>query len=277
MIRSGEVIVYLDDIMIATEGLEEHIDILRKVFQCLVQNNLELRLDKCEFLQSKISYLGYLITGDGIRADKKGLKAVEDFATPTKVQEVQSFLGLCSYFRRFIKDFSIKAKPLYDLLRKEEKFRFGQKELEVFDTLKEKLINSPVLAIYDPNDATELHCDASALGFGAILFQKKKDNRLHPIFYFSKRTTDVESRYHSFELETLAIIYALKRFRVYLQGINFKIVTDCNSLTLTLNKKDINPRIARWALELQNYDYELEHRSGKRMQHVDALSRIITC
>lgn len=100
MIRGSEVIVYLVDIMVATETLDEHLRILEKVFERLVQNKLELRWDKCEFLQSEISYLGYLITGEGIRADKKGLKAVENFAIPTKVQEVQSFLGLCSYFRR---------------------------------------------------------------------------------------------------------------------------------------------------------------------------------
>lgn len=126
---------------------------------------------------------------------------------------------------------------------------------------------------YNPNDETELHCDASSSGFGAILFQRKKDLLFHPVFYFSKRTTDVESRYHSFELETLAIIYALRRFRVYLHGINFKILTDCNSLTLTLKKKEINPRIARWALELENFQYTLEHRAGSKMAHVDSLSR----
>jgi len=97
---------------------------------------------------------------------------------------------------------------------------------------------------------------------------------MHPIFFFSKQTTDYESRYHSFELETLAIIYALRRFKIYLQGKKFKIITDCNSLSLTLNKREINPRIARWALELENFDYDIEHRDGTKMQHVDALSRI---
>lgn len=141
--------------------------------------------------------------------------------------------------------------------------------------LKEKLINTPILSIYNPKHETELHCDASSLGFGAILMQRKTDNKFHPIFYFSKRTTDCESRYHSFELETLAIIYALKRFRIYLHDIKFKIFTDCNSLRMTLDKKEINPRISRWALELQNYDYKLEHRLGKQMGYVDALSRMV--
>lgn len=104
--------------------------------------------------------------------------------------------------------------------------------------------------------------------------QRKADMKFHPIFYFSKRTSNTESRYHSFELETLAIIYALRRFRIYLYGIRFKIVTDCNSLKLILDKRDVNPRISRWALELQQFDYGIEHHPGSKMQHVDALSRI---
>lgn len=131
----------------------------------------------------------------------------------------------------------------------------------------------PVLALFDPGDETELHCDASAAGFGAILLQRKTDGKMHPIFYYSKRTSESESKYHSFELETLAILYALRRFRVYLQGRKFRIITDCNSLAMTLNRREMNPRIARWALEFQDYEYVLEHRAGSRMQHVDALSR----
>lgn len=129
------------------------------------------------------------------------------------------------------------------------------------------------MSIYNPKRETELHCDASSEGFGAILMQKQDDKKLHPVMYFSKATTPAESRYHSFELETLAIIYALRKFRVYLMEIPFVIRTDCSSLTLTLNKKETNPRIARWALELENYDYQIEHRSGINMGHVDALSR----
>lgn len=273
LVKQGKVIIYLDDIMIATERIEEHLEILEEVMKRIVNNKLELRLDKCEFLQSCIKYLGYTIDAFGIRADDKGLEAVNNFPLPDKVRSVQSFLGLASYFRRFIKDFSIIAKPLYDLTRKDRKFVFGPVELAAFETLKGKLLESPVLALYEPSAETELHCDASALGFGAILVQKNVDGRWHPVFYFSKRSTEAESKFHSYELETLAIVYALRRFRVYLHGKRFKVVTDCNSLTMTLNKRELNPRIARWALEMQNFDYVVEHRSGKRMQHVDALSR----
>jgi len=126
--------------------------------------------------------------------------------------------------------------------------------------------------VYNPYNETELHCDASTVGFGAVLLQRGNDKQFHPVFFFSKRTTDAESRYHSFELETLAIVYALRRFRVYVNGIKFKIVTDCNALALALKRKDINPRIGRWILELLEFDYITEHRPGTKMNHVDALS-----
>lgn len=162
------------------------------------------------------------------------------------------------------------AKPLYDLIRKGAAFKFTDQSRKVFNCIKSLLLSSPVLALYSPSDLTELHCDASSHGYGGILMQKKKDNEWHPVFYFSKRKTDTESRYHSFELETLAIINAIKRFRIYLEGQTFKIITDCAALTLTLNKKHINPR---WALELGNYDFQMVHRGNSQMRHVDALSR----
>jgi len=138
--------------------------------------------------------------------------------------------------------------------------------------LKIKLISMPILSIYNPGDEIELHYNVSSRDFGAVLLQRKSDKKFHSIFYFSRKT-EVESRYHSYELETLAIVYALRRFHIYLRGIPFKIVTDCNVLIMTLHKKDINPRIARWTLDLQNYDYSTEHRLGKRMQHIDTLSK----
>ncbi|XP_022160829.1 uncharacterized protein LOC111026944 [Myzus persicae] len=146
-------------------------------------------------------------------------------------------------------------------------------QINAFELIKLKLCENPLLCLFNPGAETELHCDASSQGFGSILLQKQSDGKFHPIFFYSHRTSDAESRYHSFELEMLAIVNSIKRFRIYLQGIRFKIVTDCNSITMTLAKKDINPRIARWALFLQDFDYQIEHRPGTRMQHVDALSR----
>lgn len=142
-----------------------------------------------------------------------------------------------------------------------------------FDTLRSRLMDGPILAIYDPTKKTELHCDASALGFGAVLLQKQPDERMHPVSYFSQAATKAEGKYHSFELETLAIIYALRRYQVYLAGIEFTVVTDCNALKLTLEQRQLNPRIARWAYELHTFDFKLIYRPGTSMAHVDALSR----
>lgn len=156
-------------------------------------------------------------------------------------RKVQTFIGLSSYYRKFIKGFWIIAKPLDDLIIKNTPFKFGDKEIRAFETLKAKLTSAPILSIYNPHDKTELHCDASALGFGAVLMQRKSNGIFYPIFYFSKRATEPESRHCSFELETLAVIYALRLFRVHLIGLELKITTDRNALKLTLAKQDVNP------------------------------------
>lgn len=273
LIRAGKVIVYFDDIVIATKTLEEQLETLTHVFKLMNSSKLQLRLDKCKFLKTKIIYLGYLVDASGIQPNPKNVAVVKDYPVPNCIKSLKSFIGLASYFRRFIPNFALMAKPLYQLLKDNIRFHFGEDQINAFEAIKSKLSEHPLLCLYNPIAETELHCDASSHGFGSILLQKQCDDKFHPIFFYSHRTTEVESRYHSYELEMLAIINSIKRFRVYLQGIKFKIITDCNSVAMTLAKKDINPRIARWALILQEYDYQIEHRSGTHMQHVDALSR----
>lgn len=192
---------------------------------------------------------------------------------PTNAKETSRCLGLFSYFRRFVSDFARISRPLYSLIRKDAVFAWNDECTRAFTHLRKTLTEAPVLSIYNPKCETELHTDASGKGFGAAILQKQDDGKFHPVAYFSKRTTPDESKYHSYELETLAIVYALDRFKNFLDGIHFTIVTDCNSLVLTLNKKKINPRIARWALEFENFDYAVRHRKGDQMAHVDALSR----
>lgn len=224
-------------------------------------------------MRAEITYLGYLINEYGIRSSTQNVESLINYPIPRNTKEVHRFVCLASYFRRFIPKFSTITKPLYDLVRKNMPFKFGPEENHAVETLKQLLSSHLILAIYSPTLETELHCDASASGFGAILLQKQRDKTFRPVFYFSKRTTAAESRYHSFELECLAVIYAIKRFHIYLAGIPFKIVTDCDSFRLTLSKQTVNPRIYRWVLFLKQYAYEIVHRSGTRMGHVDALSR----
>lgn len=138
------------------------------------------------------------------------------------INDVHKFVGLASYFRKFIRDFSVISKPLYDLVKKDKKdFIFGETEMNAFEILREKLTAEPVLKIYSPFARTELHTDASSIGFGGVLMQEQSDGSLHPVMYFSKRTDMHESKLHSFELETLAVIHSIKRFHIYLQGIKF--------------------------------------------------------
>lgn len=276
MIRSREIVVYMDDIVVATVTPDEHIQILSKLFRRLVENKLEIKLTKCHFMQTSINYLGYLADKKGIRPNDSHIYTLRNYPMPTNIRELQSCLGLFSYFRRFVPSFSRIAGPLLDLLKKKADFRFDAECSKAFISLRDALVSAPVLAIYNSKRETELHTDASSHGFGAVLLQKQDDNKWHPVSYYSRRTTPAESKYHSFELETLAVIYALRRFRVYVEGLPIRIYTDCHSLTQTLSRKSLNPRIARWALELENYEYSIVHRKGARMGHVDALSRLVT-
>ncbi|KAK9739910.1 Retroviral aspartyl protease [Popillia japonica] len=197
LLRDNEICIFLDDILIATQTVEENLDILKKVLNIMAENCLQLRLDKCYFGMYSINYLGYTISEQGISPSSEHVEAVTRYPVPNSTKALHSFIGLISYFRRFIPNFSVLSKPLYDLLKRNVKFEFGPKHLETFEFLKSQLASYPVLAIYSPIAETELHCDASVSGFGAVLVQKQADSKFHPIAYFSKRTTDVESRYHS--------------------------------------------------------------------------------
>lgn len=272
-IDSGKIMVYMDDIMVATKTLDEHTTLLAELLRCIATNGLQLQLGKCQFAYSTVNYLGFVVSADGIKPGNEKLRAIQLFPVPISTKNVHSFIGLCSFFRRFISGFSQIASPLYRLLQKDAVFDFSEECHKAFNHLKKLLTSAPVLAIYDSTKITELHTDASKIGFGAAIMQKQNDNKFHPVAYFSKTIGKHEINYHSFELETLAIVYALERFRVYLEGIPFTIVTDCNSLVASFNKRDVNPRIARWMFEFARYNYEVRHRHGNKMGHVDALSR----
>ncbi|CAK9799271.1 Transposon Ty3-I Gag-Pol polyprotein [Anthophora plagiata] len=205
LIRAGKLLVYFDDFLIATETLEEHLEILKKVFQTAGRYRLTFKLSKCAFAQSEVDYLSYRVSIEGIRPNDDNIKAVLNYPCPRKTKDVLRFVSLASYFRRFIPGFSIIAKPLYDLVKKKAKFVFEEKENEAFETLKNHLANKPILSIYSPTAETEIHCDASTSGFGAIVLQKQADGCRKPIAYYSQRTTPYfSSEGNTFE-QTLSI------------------------------------------------------------------------
>jgi len=235
----------------------------------------EINYKKCIFLKTEIEFLGYVVSYNKATLSPRHTEAISKFKQPTNVHEVQRFLGLANYFKRFIKDFSLKAKPLLNLLRKDTDFVFTQECLQSFESLKTELVSSPVLTLYNPFAETEVHTDACSQGLGGVLLQKQETKKWAVVAYFSQTTNAAETRYHSYELEMLAIVRTIKRFHLYLYGIFFTIVTDCNALVYAMNKASLNPRIARWTLTLQNYNFKVIHRPGDRMRHVDALSRAV--
>lgn len=272
-IAAGKIIVYMDDILIATADLSDHIAVLTDLLCCLSAQRLELNLSKCKFAYTTVDFLGYSASANGIQPNDSHVRSITKYPMPTTIKQVRSCLGLFQYFRKFIPNFARIAYPLQRLLRNDARFDINEACVQAFNELKEKLMSKPVLANFCRDRETELHTDASAVGFGAVLLQRQDDGKMHPVFYYSKATSPEESRRHSFELETLAIIYALDRLKSYLHGSPFTIVTDCNALSLTFDKKNMSPRISRWALTLQHFDYKIQHRSGVLMTHADALSR----
>ncbi|GFV97935.1 retrovirus-related Pol polyprotein from transposon 17.6 [Trichonephila clavipes] len=216
---------------------------------------------------------GHIVESGTIKPSPTKTLAVRKFPEPTTIKQVQSFLGLTGYFRKYITDYSKIAKLLSDLTRKENLCFRGTQQKEAFEKLKKIMSEGPILHLYKYGRKTELHTDAYKQGYGAILLQEAEDGKLHPVYYMSKKTNTAEEKYDSYELEVLAIINALKKLRVYLLGQHFKIVTDCSAFQKTMQKKELITRIARWALQLEEFDYEIEHRAGSRMKHVDALSR----
>lgn len=266
-------IVYMDDILIPSKDVDQGVSRLKEVLDLLRKGGLTLKLSKCNFFFDKIDFLGFEVSGNGIRPGSRKTEAVSKFPVPKTQHEIRQFIGLASFFRRFVKDFAVIARPLTDLLRKNSVWTWTDEHDNAFSTLKKALTERPVLALYNPSAQTELHTDASKNGLAGILLQKGTDEKLHAVSYYSRKTTDDEKKLHSFELETLAVVASLNRFRVYLIGIPFKIYTDCNALRSTLTKRDLIPRIARWWIQMQEFDFSVEYRPGSQMSHVDALSR----
>lgn len=171
-----------------------------------------------------------------------------------------------------MKGYAMLAHDLYKLLKKNEPWVWSQVQQQAFEDLKHILTSRPVLALYDAKSETEVHTDASSKGIAGILLQRHNGD-LKPVAFFSRKTSKEESVYHSYELEALAVVESLKRFRIYIAGIDFKVVTDCAAVRQTFEKRDLLPRIARWWLTIQEYSFTVIHRPGVTHKHVDALSR----
>ncbi|CAH2084649.1 unnamed protein product [Euphydryas editha] len=266
------VVVYMDDVLIIASNAKEALERLQVVLNILAQKGFSLNPKKCAFLKQEVEYLGFVVSKGQIRPNPRKKSALSSLPPPETITQLRQFIGLASYFRQFVPKFSQILAPLYSLTSGNGKIKWKPDHEAIRQKIISVLTSEPVLMIFDPALKTELHTDASAIGYGAVLMQEK-EGKVHPVAYFSKRTTIAESKYHSYELETLAVVNAVKHFRHYLHGRKFIVVTDCSSLRSTRKKLDLTPRVHRWWAFLQGFDFDIVHRSGKRMPHVDFFSR----
>lgn len=265
--------VYLDDVVIYASSLEEHTLKLKTIFDRLRLNNLKLQPDKCEFLKREVSYLGHVISEQGVQPNPEKVNAIKNYPVPKDAKMIKQFLGLVGYYRRFIKNFAKIAKPLTNLLKKEIPFSWTNEHQTSFDTFRNILLTSPILSYPDFSKEFILTTDASNFAIGAILSQGKLGSDL-PIAYASRTLNNSEQNFSTTEKELLAIVWSVKHFRPYLYGRTFTIVTDHKPLTWLFNCKDPGSRLVRWRLKLAEYDYKIEYKAGKLNSNADALSRI---
>ncbi|UYV68438.1 hypothetical protein LAZ67_5004313, partial [Cordylochernes scorpioides] len=263
---------YLDDVIIYSSDFPTHLKRLEAVFRCFRESNLRLNDKKCRFAFEELEILGYITSKHGIKPAEHNIKAVRNFPRPKKVKEVQSFLGMCSYYRKFIKDFSKIADPLTNLIKKSVSFTWTERQEEAFQTLKTALLSPPILGHFNPNAPTYVHTDASNIGIGATLVQDIGGEE-KVISYLSHTLSKAEQNYSTTEKECLAVVWSMSKLRPYLYGRHFKIVTDHHALCWLKNLKDPTGRLARWALKIQEFDFDIIHKSGKKHLDADGLSR----
>lgn len=268
---------YVDDVLVYTSGsLQDHRKKVRLVLGKLMDAGLTLDIDKCEFEQRTVKYLGYIVTaGYGVSMDPEKVRAIRSWERPTNQKGVRSFLGFANYYRTFIDGFSKIAAPLTRLTGKNIPFEWCNETEQAFETLKGAFLTAPALAQFDP-DAEETHLEADASGYatGGALLQRKKDGLFRPVAYFSQRMTPAECNYEIHDKELLAIIKCLVAWSSELRSVRqFTIVTDHKNLEYFLKKQRLSERQARWALELSRFNYDLKYRKGALATLPDGLSR----
>ena len=267
-------LTYIDDVLVIGESFEEHLANLEAVLTRLREANLKLKPSKCKLMRDKVTYLGYCVSAEGISADPGKLDAVKKFPIPTDVKQVRSFVGLTSYYRRFIKSYAKVAKPLHNLTRKNTKFCWSKECQEAFEKLKNLLTSAPTLAFPDFEQPFILETDASGVGLGAVLAQRGQAGETRPIAFANRTLQGAEKRYSVTELEALGVVWAVKHFRHYIYGHHCTVITDHQPLRSLLNTPHPSGKLVRWGLALHEVNLEIVYRPGCKNSAADALSRV---
>jgi len=260
------------DIIVISRTFSEHIELLAETFRRLREAHLRLNPEKCKFCVEQLKYLGHVVGRDGIRTDPEKVSAVAEWSEPTTIKQIRQFLGMASWYRRFIGNFSTIAAPLTQLTRKNAQWKWGDEETIAFRALKERLISAPVLACPDFTRRFFLQTDASSTGLGAVLTQRYEESD-RVIAYASRTLNAAERNYSATELECLAVIWSIRRMRNYLEGYDFTVITDHQALKWLRKIDSPTGCLGRWALELQQYNLEVQYRRGTLNRVANALSR----
>jgi predicted aspartyl protease len=265
---------YIDDLLTYSQEFELHLQHLRVLFERLKSVNVKVKTNKCKIACNELMFLGYKISEKGISMDESRIAAVQKYPRPTKSKHIQQFLGLVGFYRQFIRNFADITEPLNRLTRKNAKFIWSHDCEYAFQSLIKQLSERPILAYPDFNKPFCLATDASQVGIGAVLGQVDDKGRETAIHFASRSLSQAERNYSTIERELLAIIYAVDKFRYYLYGKKFKIITDHNPLVYLNNITLSSERLTRWRLRLSEYDFEIEYRKGKANGNADSMSRI---
>lgn len=264
---------YLDDIIIVTETFEEHLKWLSVVLERLKIAGLKINPNKCEFVVPQVQYLGFVVNEKGLLVDPSKVASIQSYPTPTNLKELRRFLGMSSWYRRFIPHYATLASPLNKLLSKKQRWQWTNLQQDAFEKLRNCLTEAPVLARPNFDYPFELQTDASNIGLGVVLTQRIEEIE-YVVSYASRTLTAAERLYTTTEKKCLAVIWGIQKFRAYLEGYHFTVITDHSSLRWLHNLRNPTGRLARWALSLLEYDMEIVHRKGALHHVPDALSRI---
>jgi transposase InsO family protein len=247
--------------------------ILEEVLKRLREAGLKINFDKCNWCRKSLVYLGHLIDGRGISVDPEKVNAIVNLPLPKTKTQLKSVLGMFSFYRRFLKDYSTVAAPLHHLLKKNIRWHWANSQHMAYCKLKSMLIEAPILTTPDYDQVFKIHCDSSDYGLGGVLTQGDgPDEKV--IAFISRTLSPCERKRHTTERELMAVLFAVQKFRQYIEGYKFEIITDHAALVWLHNHTNPSSKMMRWALELQQYDYTVTHRAGKEHYVPDALSRV---
>jgi hypothetical protein len=272
------VVLYLDDVTTytASKNPYDHLSDLRKTFECMSQHGIVLNPKKTHFFKEEILFLGYIVARDSIKPNPETVSKIKDYPIPVSVKDIRSFLGLASYYRRFVPNFAKIARPLHEQIKSTKRTFWDKEATNAFFRLKVYLTSEPVLTKPDFNKEFFVVTDASIDGLGSILTQKDSEGREHPIIYSSRALQGSEKNYGVSKLELLAVVWALKQYRPYLLGSHFQVtvISDHSALNGILKTKKPTGIIARWIEILSEYNFKIVYRPGRVNESADFLSRI---